>query len=202
MLSALKLWGMVLFKVRGLRRQGHPCRTSHLLSVIKAIRSCGLCSLLSTNVLRKPGISRGRGTASRPAGRRHAARAACGGEAASGTARLQTQGHGHGLAHVWHLGGELQRSANAASGGGGGQAGADGTIRGEAARPPAPRGASPPPQRHFRKTTLCPGASSAGAKIMKKPYIPPNYCGLQLGINPAVPRSPQPLPAGFSPPLL
>lgn len=84
----------------------------------------------------------------------------------------------------------------------GGRRGADGTIRGEAARSPAPRGASPPPQRHFRKTTLSPGASSAGAKIMKKPYIPPNYCGLQLGINPAAPRSPQPLPAGFSPPLL
>lgn len=36
---------------------------------------------------------------------------------------------------------------------------------------------------------------SAGAKIMKKPHIPPSYCGLKLGINPPVPCSPQHLQA-------
>lgn len=71
---------------------------------------------------------------------------------------------------------------------------ADGAVRREAAS----QGAFcclPGPAQHTRqgagRRQHCAQAPPfARAKIMK-PYIPPNYCGVKLGINPPGPRSPQ-----------
>lgn len=82
--------------------------------------------------------------------------AACGGDAAGSTARLQAQGHGHGLAgrHLHH---GLQLSASTGICGGWG---AGGGLKGASDKSCLLTGpAWHIPPRRFLKTTLCPGAS-------------------------------------------